>query len=210
MSIPESLLAFAGHLLWPAACPLCGALGVPACLECLLPLLRPPLPEDLGPVTLWTGGPHEGLLREFALEMKYGGNRPLAHVMGRALGRIFPAPEADCLVPVPLHRRSSRTYNQSAALAAGIALEWKIPVSDGLVWREERTTQTALSEEQRRNMPSDALAARRGKLAGQRAVLVDDVATTGTTLRRAASAVERGGGLPVLAVTWTHSPKASP
>ncbi|GAB1427108.1 ComF family protein [Aminivibrio sp.] len=210
MSIPETLLAFAGHLLWPAACPLCGALGVPVCLECLLPLLNPPLPEDLGPVKLWTGGRHEGLLREFALEMKYGGNRPLALVMGRALGRIFPPPEADCLVPVPLHRGSTRIYNQSAALASGIAREWNLPVIDGLLWREERSTQTALPEEQRRNMPSDALAPRRGRIAGKRAVLVDDVATTGTTLRRAASALERGGGRTVLAMTWTHSPKASP
>ncbi len=210
MSIPENILAFAGHLLWPSSCPLCGALGVPACLECLLPLLRPPLAENLGPVALWTGGPHEGLLREFALEMKYGGNRPLALVMGRALGRIFPPPEADCLVPVPLHRGSSRTFNQSEALASGIAGEWKIPVVQGLAWKEERRSQTALTEEQRRNMPADALSARRGKLAGKRAVLVDDVATTGTTIRRAAEAIARGGGRALLAVTWTHSPKASP
>ena len=210
MSIPESLLAFAGHLLWPAACPLCGTLGVPACLECLLPLLTPPLPEDLGPVKLWTGGPHEGILREFVLEMKYGGNRSLALVMGRALGRIFPPPEADCLVPVPLHRGSTRTWNQSAALASGIAREWNLPVIDGLFWKEERSTQTALPEAQRRTMPADALASYSGKLAGKRAVLVDDVATTGTTLRRAASALERGGARVDLAVTWTHSPKASP
>ena len=210
MNIPESLLAFGGHLLWPSACPICGVLGVPACLECLLPLLRPPLPEDLGPLVLWTGGPHEGLLREFSLEMKYGGDRPLAFVMGRALGRIFPPPEADCLVPVPLHRGSGRAFNQSSALASGIAREWNIPVVEGLVWKEERSTQTALSEEARRNMPADALLPRRGKLAGKRAVLVDDVATTGTTLRRAASAVGRGGGRALLAVTWSHSSKASP
>ena len=159
---------------------------------------------------LWTGGPHEGLLREFALEMKYGGNRPLAHMMGRALGRIFPPPEADCLVPIPLHRGSTRVYNQSAALASGIAREWNLPVIDGLLWKEERSTQTARPEAQRRNMPADALVPRSGKLAGKRAVLVDDVTTTGTTLRRAASALERGGVRPVLAVTWTHSPKASP
>jgi predicted amidophosphoribosyltransferase len=208
LSIPEAVLRFGAHLLWPGACPFCGALGVPACLACLLPLLSPPLPADLGSLPLESGGSHEGVLRDLVLELKYGRNRPLGVVMGRALGRIFPKPPCDVLVPVPLHRDSERGYNQSVALAGGISKEWDVPVADVLQWNGLRSAQTSLEEGERRSMPPDALIARGKGISGQRAVLVDDVSTTGTTLRRAARAVAGAGGKAVLAITWTVAPKA--
>jgi len=162
----------------------------------------------LGDFPLETGGIHEGFLRDLVLELKYGGDRTLGVAMGRALGRIFPKPSGDVLVPVPLHRDSGRGFNQSKAIAEGLCLEWGIPVSDCLEWTQERVAQTARKESERRDMPLDAMAVRQKGLAGKRAVLVDDVATTGTTLRRAGHAVERGGGRAVCAYTWTAVQKA--
>lgn len=207
MSIREPILRFFGHLLWPSSCSICGAIGVPVCVECLLPLLSPPMPAVLGDFPLETGGIHEGFLRDLILELKYGGDRTLGVSMGRALGRIFPKPSGDVLVPVPLHRDSVRGFNQSKAIAEGLRLEWGILVSDCLEWREERIAQTARKESERRNMPLDAMVVRRKGLAGKRTVLVDDVATTGTTLQRAGIAVKRGGGRVVCAYTWTAVPK---
>ena len=208
MSIPEAVLRFGTHLLWPAACPFCGALGVPACVTCLLPLLAPPLPADLGSLTLEAGGIHEGVLRDLVLELKYGRNRPLGVAMGRALGRIFPRPLCDILVPVPLHADSGRGYNQSRALAEGISREWGVPVADGLQWNGLRAAQTSLEEGERRRMPAGAILPRGKRLEGKRAVIVDDVSTTGTTLHRAAEAAALGGGRAVLALAWTIAPKA--
>lgn len=207
MSILEGALRFAGHLFWPSACPFCGALGTPACVKCLLPLLSPPLAADLGGVPHEAGGLHEGVLRDLVLELKYGRNRPLGVAMGRALGRIFPKPECHVLTPIPLHRESDRGYNQSMAIARGLSLEWEIPVADGLRWKEDRAAQTSLDEKERRGMPADALLGRGNILAGKKVTLVDDVSTTGTTLGRAARGVEAAGGRAVLAVTWTVVPK---
>ncbi|HCL80412.1 MAG TPA: ComF family protein [Synergistaceae bacterium] len=209
MNIPDTLFRLLPHLLWPTACPICGAIGVPACLTCLLPLLHPPLPIPLHGASflLWTGGPYETHLRDLVLEMKYGKNRALAVVMGQALGRIFPKPDADALVPVPLHIDSPRGFNQSEALAQGLKKEWRMPVVDALAWRERCTEQATLEEKERRNMPSDAITIGRKGLAGKQIVLVDDVSTTGTTLCRAQEAVVRGGGRCALAVTWTYTPK---
>ncbi len=160
---------------------------------------------ELGSLPLWSGGEHDGVLRELALALKYGGDRTLGVEMGRALGRIFPRPPADALVPVPLHRGSERAYNQSLALAEGLSKEWGVPVRDALSWREQRSAQTSLDESERKQMPADALQSRPGLLSGKRAVLVDDVATTGTTFLRAAGAVERAGGKVALALSWTCS-----
>lgn len=207
MNIPEELLCFAEHLLWPRACPFCGALGRSACVLCLLPLLEPPLPTDLGGLQLWSGGEHDGILRELVLALKYGGDRTLGTAMGRALGRIFPCPGADLLVPVPLHRGSERDYNQSLALAEGIAKEWNLPVRNALSWREHRSAQTSLDEAERKKLPDNAFEYRQEILSGKRAVLVDDVATTGTTFLRAAHAVERAGGKIAVALSWTCAPR---
>ncbi|MGD9822477.1 MAG: phosphoribosyltransferase family protein, partial [Aminobacteriaceae bacterium] len=59
-----------------------------------------------------------------------------------------------------------------------------------------------------RRMPAGAILPRGKELAGKRAVLVDDVSTTGTTLLRAADAVALGGGKALLALAWTIAPKA--
>ena len=35
------------HLVWPCSCPVCGAVGVVACPECIVKILEPPLDECL-------------------------------------------------------------------------------------------------------------------------------------------------------------------
>ena len=125
--------------------------------------------------------------------------------MGRALGRVFLRPEADLLVPVPLHKGSTRAFNQSLAVAEGISKEWGIPARECLVWRAQRETQTSLGLEERKKMPCDAFSPLPKTLAGRRVVLVDDVATTGATFQRAANAVARGGAAPILALSWTYA-----
>ena len=162
---------------------------------------------ELENIALWSGGEHDGILRELVLALKYGGDRSLGVAMGRALGRIFPRPDADLLVPVPLHRGSERAYNQSFALAKGAAREWGMHVREGLFWNTQRSAQTSLGSDERRAMPPDAFSPLSKILSGKRIVLVDDVATTGTTFERAAESVRRGGGVPVLALSWSFAPR---
>ena len=165
------------------------------------------MPMELEGLPLWSGGEHDGVLRELVLALKYGGDRALGVAVGRALGRAFPRPEADLLVPVPLRWGSARAYNQSLALAVGAAKEWGIPAKEGLVWSARRREQTSLGREERKAMPRDIFSPVPGRVEGKRIVLVDDVATTGTTLERAAEAVLRGRGIPVLALSWTCTPQ---
>jgi ComF family protein len=104
------------------------------------------------------------------------------------------------LVPVPLHdvRLRERGFNQAAALAryAGRLLE--IPLMAHALCRTRDTpSQTALGVEARALNVRDAFAIygrRAARLAGvDHVALIDDVMTTGSTLREARAALLAGG-----------------
>jgi ComF family protein len=103
------------------------------------------------------------------------------------------------LVPVPLHRFRlwSRRYNQSTELARQLAVLTDLPVDPLLVVRRRATRQqVGLTADQRRRNVSGAFVAREDaleRLGGRRVVLIDDVITTGATVKAVTRALQRAG-----------------
>lgn len=133
------------------------------------------------------------------LAIKYGGARRLALWLGARMARDLTAAGlfsgVDALVPVPLHwrRRMKRGYNQSALLARGISRFTGLPVIEALRAGRHRS-QTGLHGAERAGNVSGVYRLRRGAdVRGLHLLLVDDVCTTGATLRDAASALDAGG-----------------
>lgn len=123
--------------------------------------------------------------------------RPLAHVvMQRA-----PRPDADVLVPVPLHPRrlAERGYNQSALLATELGKILSLPVRFDVLARTEPTPpQQGLDRAARQRNVAGKLE-RTGEVSGLRVLLVDDVCTTGATLSACAAVLREGGASGVAA-----------
>lgn len=143
--------------------------------------------------------------RAIIWSMKYRGGRSVARRMGRLLAETFGRPAADYLVPIPLHRESRRGYNQAELLARGAGDVWHIPVLDALVWRRKLPRQAVKLSASERTLPDDAISAVQGVQAGVAVFLVDDVYTTGGTMRAAAKALTCAGASVAGGMVWSKS-----
>ncbi len=145
---------------------------------------------------------------------KFDGRRQLALWAGREMGTAAAAcewlREADALVPVPLHpnRLASRGYNQSALLAEGAAAALReagifLPVwAQGLKRSADTPHQLGAARAFRLKNVAGAFRVHPDqRVAGKRLVLVDDVMTTGATLRACATALKASGAAAVYVLT---------
>lgn len=151
---------------------------------------------------------HEGVVREAVLALKYRRRRRLAEPLGDlvALWLLDAGWPVDVIVPVPLHanRQRGRGFNQSALIARRCAQRLGTSYSGGLLRTRETPPQVGLSAVERRTNVDGAFSLNRPSsaawLSGRDVVLVDDVTTTGSTLRAAAEALRGAGPRSVRAI----------
>jgi len=139
------------------------------------------------------------------LGLKRAGRRDGLKVMANwmvAAGRSS-LEQADLIVPVPLHyfRLVRRGYNQSGWLASAVGAQTGVRVDHGAVRRVRATpSQAGLNAKARhRNVRGAFAVAKRAKarIEGKSIVLVDDVMTTGATLKAATRALLNAGAVEV-------------
>jgi predicted amidophosphoribosyltransferase len=110
------------------------------------------------------------------------------------------------LVPVPLHpaRLRRRGFNQAALLAEAIAGRTGLTMSACLRRRGSRTPQVGRDRRARLAGPAGSIEA--DAPAPGRALIVDDVATTGATLAACAAALRAAGAADVAAIVFARTP----
>ena len=133
--------------------------------------------------------------------LKFRHRLAAASVLGRLLAQSLKASNhalPQCLVPVPLHprRQRERGFNQSLEIARPLSAHLGIPLAPRLARRIRATeAQTGLvgAEARQRNMRG-AFAIKQGREASLTHVaIVDDVVTTGATVRSLALALKCAG-----------------
>lgn len=139
--------------------------------------------------------------RTLVSRMKYGDRPELAgfcaRLMAVAGNELWES--APVLVPVPLHfsRQFERRYNQSTELARALARLQGLSIDATLVRRTRRTRQqVGLSADARQRNVSGAFAVHPDairRLKGRGVVLVDDVITTGSTVKAITRALNKAG-----------------
>ena len=122
-----------------------------------------------------------------------------------AAGGLPDAARRPVLVPVPLHPRRLRRrgYNQAALIADALARRADLEVADCLARTGSAATQVGRGRAERRAGPAGSFE-RRAPVPG-RALLVDDVATTGATLGACAAALRVAGSVEVAALVFART-----
>ncbi len=200
---------------WPRdACSGCGRpLGgdLPADYRCGDCRRRPPAYERL--LGAWSYQPP---LDAVLAGLKFRRLEYLGAQLGRSVAGLLrrELDGCDLVVPVPLHWRRflSRGYNQAAAIARPIAAELGRPLRGVLRRRRATPAQSRLRRDDRRRNLRGAFSPRLGAgfgvpYRGRHVLLVDDVVTTGTTLRAAAACLRRAGAAKVTALTVARTPE---
>lgn len=155
-------------------------------------------------------GAYEPPLSDWICEVKFNRSIRLGLQLGALLGvrireslaqRPLPGPQTPIALPAPTHllRRLSRGIDHAAVVAQGLAGPLEGQVCRGLRSRS-RPSQRSLSMTARRTNLTRSMRLRgpaQGALRDRLVILVDDVSTTGATLREAArAALEPFGARP--------------
>ncbi|MBT4595254.1 ComF family protein [bacterium] len=195
------------QIIFPFECISCGIgcdFNVAMCGVCANELRVPPSLEievtKKVSVKVHAAGFYEGPLRELVLKKHYkdlSASRLLANVMFQKIDfeKLFGGDIV--LVPVPLHwtRWASRGFNQATMMAKFLSKPTGIPVAKRLVRRVRKTAfQTDVPGDERGKNVSGAFELKPGareKLAGKHVVILDDLCTTGSTLKFVAREILR-------------------
>ncbi|HSP29429.1 MAG TPA: phosphoribosyltransferase family protein [Ilumatobacteraceae bacterium] len=181
-------------MLFQIRCAGCDAPGAAVCATCRFALLGPrPQPGAHG---VRAAVPFTGRARNVVLGLKYRNRRQVArHLAGLVVNAIVASGDhrgVDVVTWAPTSdaRRRARGFDQGELVARHVARQLGVPCRRLLVRSGPAAPQTGRTRVERLHGPE--FAARPG-LDGRRVIVVDDVVTTGATLRAAAAALRHAG-----------------
>jgi ComF family protein len=206
----RSLLSFVA----PPLCAACGASAgsaEPLCGHCRAGLRWLGAETvSVGPIVAWAPLAYEGAARALVRGLKFRGMHAAARTMAAQIVANAPPDllTSGELVPAPLHpaRMRRRGYNQAERLAAAIAELTGLPVSDCLERSGPPATQVGRDRTERLAGIAGRVALREGADVPRRAIVVDDVLTTGATISACATTLAEAGAEQVLAMAYARTP----
>jgi len=163
-------------------------------------------------------GAYEGELRAIILEVKFTRFRSAGTALGRLLGGVVAGagrPAAPLVVapaPISTRRRLARGIDHTAAIARGVSRELGAPMVMALT-RKHRPSQRSVALGSRSRNVAGTMRLRRGAgraVAGKTVLLVDDVRTSGATLRAASGAFFRGDAGCAPSAVWVATVGVTP
>lgn len=153
---------------------------------------------------------YEGPVRQALHRLKYrrdlGLGEALVPQLAQFLGSLHWS--VDMLVPVPLGRKrlAERGYNQVSLIARPLSVAMRIAYAPEALRRSQETrSQVGLSRRERQENVRNAFRAEERRVNGGTVLLMDDIATTGSTLSSCAEALYGAGARDVFAYTVSRA-----
>jgi len=212
--------------LFPPACGGCGKFGVQWCKECQsrVLLIQAPFCEKCGIPTKQTTlcekcqitPPTYQMMRSWAVfdsplqkalhTLKYRRNIGIGNALAVQMKEFVISLRwtVDLLIPVPLGKKrlKERGYNQVSLVAKPLAYETDLKYTHRALWKARETrSQVGLTISQRQENVRNAYQANPDVVKRKSILLMDDVATTGSTIQACAEALFFAGARDVYAIT---------
>ena len=159
---------------------------------------------------------YEGVMKKVIHLLKYNKKTGIMRTLEKIIRSYFNClnssfPCLDLVVPIPLHRKKlrERGFNQAELIAKVVAKHLQVRLTKGNLKRTKATiTQTSLDrEERRRNLREAFTVKNRDEFQAKNVLLVDDVYTTGTTIKEAAKVLKEAGVREVYVFALARAPQ---
>ncbi len=152
--------------------------------------------------------PVDELVKKFKFRRNFAAGRRLMDgvcEIARSDPEYFAGFDASAgIVPVPLHlfRYIRRGFNQSEYFSESLSRMWSVKVMPCLIRRRHTRPQSLLPLKERAKNVRGAFAVKKNTvLSGKRIVLVDDVLTTGATIKECSRVLKEAGAGEVYVLT---------
>lgn len=148
-------------------------------------------------------------IHRFKYREDLGTGRELGSLMAKFAFHSFNIQDFSLIVPVPLHinRLRERGFNQSLILARALSKKFRLPVDfDSLKRRMPTASQVSLGRAARKmNVKGAFHLADAAAVKDEKIILIDDVFTTGSTVRECASVLMEGQAKEVAVITLARA-----
>ncbi len=143
---------------------------------------------------------YKGDMKNSIYRFKYGNRREYARFYAEESVRIYggwiKSRGVEVIIPIPVHpkRKRKRGYNQAELYAKELGKLLELPVDgESLVRVVNTTPQKELDDKERRNNLKKAFKIKKDSVKYKKALVVDDVYTTGSTIDAAAELLRDAG-----------------
>lgn len=173
------------------------------CEQCLDKLIEPPFHSKIDYVDDNRSAlAYNETAGKVIRNMKYNGKLYVKELLAHFM-RIPIKWQFDYVIPVPMHktRYRKRGYNQSKVLANQLCKRYNLTLRDDLLARIKDTPQQARLDAQQRQRNLKHAFKASNECAGKSFLLVDDVKTTGSTLKECAHTLKKAGAVRIYAIT---------
>lgn len=155
-------------------------------------------------------GYYRGVLKDLILRLKYKKDFLAARILGDMLIELLKDEihYIDIIYFIPLTRKSikKRGYNQCEILAEIVSEKFNIPFSNNLIKIKDTKEQKLLSKSERNINLVDSFTVKNvNELLNKNILLIDDVYTTGATLREAEKVLINNGACTIKILTVCQS-----
>lgn len=203
--------------IFPHYCLSCGKLDIYFCASCQTAewFAHPPgifdypdnlVPDQVVSLTRYTAGHSVArLIEDFKYSWLNQSSQEIGHWLKNTLWLKEKIGECDIIIPIPLHKRrlAERGFNQAEVIAHYISLLINRQLCDSALIRTRSTKQQAtLNRTDRiKNVVAAFKCVNQEKIVAKNILLVDDVYTTGSTMRECAKVLLAAGAKTVSGFT---------